>query len=195
MEFRTKLVTRRKNKKAYLAYAGMVIAASSLILVFIPSMQDDIPWVFGTGIVIVVIGALIARGDVTNYGLSAEDLVVSAAAVSVGSQSWPLNQVKNLEFNVEAYAGMYVNDGAMVSGTSSDGMTNGLSFEAGGKKISAGFYLESKAHVQQLAALFAEFYQWHIPFIERNRSTQTYLFKVLNEAELVEFKKRFGYPV
>jgi len=29
---------------------------------------------------------------------------------------------------------MYVNDGAMVSGSNSDGMTNQLSFESGGDK-------------------------------------------------------------
>ena len=193
MEFRTKIVKKRKNKKAYVAYAGLFIAASSLILVFIPSMQDDIPWVFGVGIAIVVIGAVIARGDVATYGLSEEELVVSSSGVSVGGQYYQMNQLKNIDFNVEAYAGLYVNDGAMVSGANSDGMTNGLSFEAGGKTVDCGFFLENKLHVQQLAVVFNELYERHIPFIERNRSTRTYMFQHLSERELVEFKKRYGY--
>lgn len=193
MEFRTKIVKKRKNKKAYVAYAGLFIAASSLILVFIPTMQDYIPWVFGVGIAIVVIGAVIARGDVANYGLSEEELVVSAAGISVAGQYYPINQLRNIDFNVEAYAGLYVNDGAMVSGANSDGMTNGLSFEAGGKMVDCGFFLENKLHVQQLALVFNEWYERHIPFIERNRSTRTYMFQHLTERELVEFKKRYGY--
>ena len=193
MEFRTKIVKKRKNKKAYVAYAGLFIAASSLLLVFIPSMQDYIPWVFGVGIAIVVIGAVIARGDVANYGLSEEELVVSATGISVAGQYYPISQLKNIDFNVEAYAGLYVNDGAMVSGANSDGMTNGLSFETGGKKVDCGFFLKNKLHVQQLAIVFNELYERHIPFIERNRSTRTYMFQILTERELVEFKKSYGY--
>ena len=193
MEFRTKLVVTRKNKKAWLAYAGLFIAASSLILVFIPSLSDYIPYVFGTGIAVVVIGALIARGDVATYGLSEEDLVVGSAGIDVGGRHYPLNQVANLDFDVQAYAGLYMNDGAMVAGSSSDGMTNRLSFEAGGKTITCGFFLKSPVHVQQLGLLFNEFYERHIPFIERNRSTRTYMFQILSEKELVEFKRKYGY--
>jgi hypothetical protein len=193
MEFRTKLVVSRRNARAFIAYAGLVIAASSLVLVFIPGMNGYIPYVFGGGIAIVVIGAVIARGDVRSYGLSDEDLVVSASGITVGAIHYPLSMVRDIDFNVEAFNGMYVNDGAMVSGSNSDGMTNSLTFVSGGAKIDCGFFLQSKEHVQQLGALFSEFYERHIPFVERNRSTRTYLFKVLNERELEEFKARYGY--
>jgi hypothetical protein len=193
MEFRTKLVVSRRNKRAYIAYAGLFIAASSLLLVFIPGMNGYIPYVFGGGIAIVVIGAVIARGDVRSYGLSEEDLVVNAEGITVGAIHYPMRIVGNMNFNVEAYNGMYVNDGAMVSGSNSDGMTNSLIFESGGAKVECGFLLLNTEHVQQLAALFNEFYARHIPFVERNRSTRTYMFKVLNEKELEEFKARYGY--
>jgi hypothetical protein len=101
--------------------------------------------------------------------------------------------VRDINFNVEAFNGMYVNDGAMVSGSNSDGMTNSLTFETGGAKVDCGFLLQSREHVQQLGALLSEFYARHIPFVERNKSTRTYLFKVLNERELEEFKARYGY--
>lgn len=193
MEFRTKLVVTRKNKRARVAYAGLFIAASSMVLVFIPAWNDYIGWVFGTGIGVVVIGAIIARGDVADYGLSEEELVVSLAGIDVGGRYYPLNQVSKIDFDVQAYAGMYVNDGAMVSGSNSDGMTNRLSFEADGKTVACGFYLESKLHAQQLALLFNTFYERHIPFIEHNRSTRTYMFQVLSEKELAEFMKKYGY--
>jgi hypothetical protein len=193
MEFRTKLVVTRRNKRAYIAYAGLFIAATSLILVFIPGLTPDIPYVFGTGIAIVVIGALIARGDVRDYGFSEQDLVVSAAGITVGAIHYPLRLVSKIDFNVEAFNGMYVNDGAMVSGSYSDGMTNQLQFESGGAKLICGFYLANMEHVQQLAAVFHEFYERHIPFVERCKSTRTYMFKVLSEQELVEFKAKYGY--
>jgi hypothetical protein len=104
-----------------------------------------------------------------------------------------MRTVSRIDFNVEAFNGMYVNDGAMVSGSNSDGMTNQLSFESGGTKINCGFYLSGKGQVQELALLFNEFYERRIPFVERSRSTRTYMFKVLNEKELVEFKRRYGY--
>ena len=192
MEFRTRLVTRRRNKRAYVAYVGLAIAASSLLLVFIPSMNDYIPYVFGVGIAIVVIGAVIARGDVRNYGLSSEELIVSAQGITVGAVFYPMRMVRGMNFNVEAYNGLYVNDGAMVSGSNSDGMTNDLSFESGSGKVSVGFYLESQAHVQQLGLVFEEFYRAHVPFVERNRGRQTYLFQHLSGVELEEFKRKYG---
>ena len=193
MEFRTRLVVRKRNKRAYIAYAGLVIAASSLLLVFIPNADDYIPYVFGGGIAIVVIGAVVARGDVRNYGFSPDELIVSVAGITVGPMYYPFSMITELDFNVEAYNGLYVNDGAMVSGSKSDGMTNDLSFRAGGAKVSCGFYLDSQQHVQQLGLLFHEFYIRRVPFIERNRSRRTYLFQFLQGRELEEFKERYGY--
>lgn len=193
MEFRTRLVVKRRNKRAYIAYAGLLIAASSLLLAFIPSAQDYIPYVFGGGIAVVIIGAVIARGDVRNYGLSDEELVVTSNGISVGSMHYPMSMITDMDFNVEAYNGLYVNDGAMVSGQKSDGMTNDLSFRAGGSKVSCGFYLDSQQHVQQLGLVFHEFYVRKVPFIERNRGRRTYLFQFLQGKELEEFKERYGY--
>src|SRR5258708_5474056 len=193
MEFRTKLVVKRKNKRAYVAYAGLGIAMSSLVLVFFPSMEDYLGWVFGTGIAIVVIGAIIAKGDVMNYGLSEEELVVSLDRILIGGQSYPMNQVSKMDFNVEAYAGRYMNDGAMIAGTSSDGMTNHLHFEFNGISVKCGFFLRNKEHVLELGGLFDGFYQRHIPFIERNKSTPTYHFQILSEPQVEEFKRRYGY--
>jgi hypothetical protein len=193
MKFRTKLVVKRKNKRAFVAYSGLFIAMLSLVLVFIPSMQDYIGWVFGIGVAVVVIGAVIAKGDVTNYGLSEEELVVSVDGIEIAGQLYPMGQVRKMDFNVEAYAGRYMNDGAMISGTSSDGMTNHLHFECNGKPVTCGFYLSSKEQVLILGGVFDQFYERHIPFIERNKSTRTYLFQILSERQVEEFKRRYGY--
>src|ERR1700744_3322978 len=100
MEFRTRIVIKKRNPRAYIAYAGLFIAASSLVFVFIPAMQDYIPYVFGGGIAVVVIGAVIARGDVRNYGFSREELAVSPDGITVGSMHYPLRMVSDMDFNV-----------------------------------------------------------------------------------------------
>ncbi len=193
MEFRTQLVVWRRNKRSYVAYLGLLVALSSFLLVFVPSWNDYIPYVFGIGVAIVIIGAVIARGDVRQYGLSEEELVVSTDGITIGAVHYPLRLVKNMDFNVEAFAGRYVNDRAMISGSHSDGMTNDLKFESGGAKVTCGFFLRDKAHVYELGAVFEEFYRGHIPFIERNKSKRTYLFQFLSGAELEAFKRKYGY--
>jgi hypothetical protein len=193
MEFRTKLVVKKNNKRAYLAYGGFFIAASSLIMAFIPNMEGYIPYVFGGGIAVVIVGAVIARGNVMNYGMSEEDLVIDCTGISVAGKRYPMAAICNLEFNVEAYNGLYVQDGSLVSGQNSDGMTNGLQFEVEGKRHNLGFYLHSKEHVQQLGLVFDQLYRRHIPFVERNHHNRTYLFQQLNERQLAEFKKKYGY--
>lgn len=193
MEFRTKLVIKRRNKRAIGAYIGLGITACSLLLVFIPPLSWAIPYVFGAGIAVLVIGAFVAKGDLATYGLSDEELVIDSHGIKVGAQHYSLQQLTNLDFNVEAYDGLYVNDGAMVSGSKSDGMTNSLSFEVGGKKQDYGFYLESKVHVQQLAFVFNDYYTNHVPFVERNRNARTYMFQHLTAPELEAFKERYGY--
>ena len=176
-----------------MAYLGMIVAACSLIFVFIPGKDDYIPYVFGAGVVLIVIGALIARGDLASYGLSDEDLVIDLQGIKIGEKYYPMQTITELDYNVEAYDGLYVNDGAMVSGSNSDGMTNGLSFRSNGKIVECGFLLRNKLHVQQLGVIFHEYYSRHIPFIERNRNTRTYLFQHLSPNELIEFKRRYGY--
>lgn len=193
MEFRAKLVVGRKNKKAYVAYAGLFIAFLSLLMVFIPGQEDHIAVVFGTGVIIIVIGAILAKGDITNYALSEDELALSIKGIHIGSQYYPLNQITSMDFDVQAFDGRYMNDGAMISGTSSDGMTNQLRFEADGKTVKCGFYLSSKMHVIELGQIFDQFYEKHIPFVEHNKSTRTYLFQILNEQQLIEFKSRYGY--
>jgi hypothetical protein len=101
--------------------------------------------------------------------------------------------VHGIDFNIEAYEGMYVNDGAMISGSNSDGMTNQLKFESGGATVKCGFYLGGIQQVQQLGLLFDAFYQLHIPFIEHNRNTRTYMLRVLSEKELEAFKIKYKY--
>ncbi|HEY4337159.1 MAG TPA: hypothetical protein VGM89_14715 [Puia sp.] len=193
MEFRTRLVVNNKNKRAVVAYIGLAISALSLFMVFFSSLEDYVPWVFGTGVLVVLIGALLAKGRIAVHVLSEEDLVVSVAGIDIGSHHYPLGELSSLDINVEVYAGMLTEAWGMPKDAISDGMGNDLSFRWQGSKVSCRYYLNSRQHTLQLAGVLAEFYERHIPFIERRGSVRTYLLQQLNEAQLAEFKQKYGY--
>jgi hypothetical protein len=141
------------------------------------------------GIVVLIVGAMRAKGDIASYGLSGNELVLTAESIVINGQGYPIDKVRKLDFNVEGYAGMPDRS----SGYSFHGMGNELRFEWEGRAVTCGFYLNSEKHTLQLRDLFQEFYEAHIPFIERSGSTRTFLFKNLSGKELEEFKKKYGY--
>jgi hypothetical protein len=193
MEFRTKLVVSNRSKKAVIAYAGLLIAALSLAMVFFRSLEDYIPWVFGTGIVVVLIGAVLAKGKIATHGLSEEDLVISSRGIAIGRVFYPLEKVRDLNINIEVYAGMPTEAWGMPRDAISDGMGNELDFRFEGEKIHCRLYLNSEAHTVQLGVVLRELYERHFPFIERRGSVRTYLFQQLTPEQLTAFKKKYGY--
>jgi hypothetical protein len=193
MQFRTRLVVSTRSRKAIVAYVGLLIAALSLAMVFFRSLEDYIPWAFGTGVVLVLIGAVLAKGKIATYGLSEEELVVAATGITIARAYYPLEQVSDLHFNVEVFAGMPTEAWGMPKDAISDGMGNELGFRWQETKVDCRFYLNSEQHTRQLGIVFREFYEHHIPFIERRGSTRTYLFRPVSPEELAEFKKKYGY--
>jgi hypothetical protein len=193
MEFRTRLVVSNKNKRAVVAYAGLGISAVSLVLVFFPSLEDYVAWVFGTGVLVVLIGAVLAKGKIAVYVISEEELVISTSGIAIGSRNYPLGELSSLDINMEVYAGVLTEAWGMPKDAISDGMGNDLSFRWQGSKITCRYYLNSKQHTMQLGLVLQEFYERHIPFIERRGSTRTYLLQELDATGLAEFKKKYGY--
>src|SRR5450432_903234 len=100
MEFRTRLVVSNKNKRAVVSYAGLGISAVSLVLVFFPSLEDYVAWVFGTGVLVVLIGAVLAKGKIAVYVISEEELVISTSGIAIGSRNYPLGELSSLDINM-----------------------------------------------------------------------------------------------
>jgi hypothetical protein len=193
MEFRTRLVVSNKNKRAVVAYVGLGISACSMLLVFFRSLEDYTPWVFGAGVVVILVGAVLAKGKIAAYVLSEEELLISTTGITIAGRHYPLGELSSLDINVEVYAGMLTEAWGMPKDAISDGMGNDLSFRWQGSKISCRYYLNSRQHTTQLGLALQEFYERHIPFIERRGSARTYLLQELDATGLAEFKKRYGY--
>jgi len=139
-------------------------------------------------------------GDVDAFNVSGTDLVVSIDEIRVGETVYTLTQVTDIQFQVEGYDGMVDPEGyalkSRYSRTSGllNGMNNYLNFTFGGEKQEWQFYLVDPEHVQQLGALFKEFYAKRIPFVERSAtSSRTYLFAPVSREKWEDLMIENGY--
>lgn len=189
MEFRTRRVTVTARKKATLSYIGFGLAACSILPLGLPEWRWLGTLLFVAGILLVLIGAFIAKGNISLIELSEEELVVTPEKICVSGEEYLMKDVTGLDFNVNGFNGMQ----DPYSSYKLDGMGNEIKFRFKGQMTNTFFYLNSQEHVRQLGELFKEFYEKHIPFVERTGRTRTYLFRDLDEAGLAEFKKKYGY--
>ena len=75
-----------------------------------------------------------------------------------------------------------------------DGATINLNFTFEGQKQEWQFYLPDPEHVQQLGALFKDFYAKRIPFVERSAtSSRTYLFAPVSKEKWEDLMIENGY--
>ena len=200
MEFKTKIIEGNKNPKAKVVWAGAGLLFVSMILMCLDKYRNYGFWLFGLAVVVLIIGALFAKGDVDVIELSVADIVVNTEEIRVGDQVFPLAQVEDIVFQVEGYDGMVDPEGyalkSRYSRTSGllNGMNNYLNFTFEGQKQEWQFYLPDPEHVQQLGALFKDFYAKRIPFVERSAtSSRTYLFAPVSKEKWEDLMIENGY--
>lgn len=196
MEFQTKIIEKKKNPRARVAFAGIVLLVMAMILAVIRGNEQAAMWAFGIGMVVLVGGAIYAKGDLSHRGISATDLVVNVAELRIGAVAYPIAQVDKLEFLVDGYDGMYVegSGNSQSRGRSYNGMDNYVSFGYAGEKIECRFYLPDARHVQLLGGVFKEFYARRIPFTERdNAGWRTFLFEPVTDGQWEDKMIELGY--
>lgn len=190
MEFQTKIIEGNKNPKAKAVWVGGGLVFVAMVLMCVDKYRQYGLWLFGVAVVVLLVGAFLAKGDVDLIDVSATDIVVNAAEVRVGEAVYPLAQMTDIVFQIEGYAGMLDPEGYVSRSQYSryngllNGMNNYLNFTFEGEKQEWQFYLPDPEHVQQLGALFKEFYGKHIEFVERSAtSNRTFLFAPVTEAQ------------
>ena len=173
----------------------------AMILMCVDKYQRYGFWMFGVAVVVLLAGAFLAKGDVDAINVSDTDLVVSVDEIRVGETVYPLGEVADVVFQVEGYDGMVDVEGyAWRSRSRSrtrgflNGMNNYLNFSFGGEKQEWQFYLPDPEHVQQLGALFKEFYAKRISFVERSAtSNRTFLFAPVSKEKWEDLMIENGY--
>jgi len=203
MEFQTKIVEGNKNPKAKVVWAGAGLLFLAMIMMCVDKYRNYGFWLFGLAVVVLIIGALFAKGDLDVIEISATDISINTEEIRVGDTVFPLAQVEDIVFQVEGYDGMIDAEGyarGSLPGSSArlvgllNGMNNYLDFTLGSEKQEWQFYLPDPQHVQQLGALFKEFYAKRIPFVERNvTSNRTFLFEPVTEKQWEDLMIEHGY--
>jgi hypothetical protein len=193
MEFQTKIIEGNKNPKAKVVWAGAGLLFLAMILMCMDKYRNYGLWLFGVAVVVFIIGAVFAKGDVDVIELSATDIIINPEEIRVG----------NTVFQVEGYDGMIDAEGyarGSLPGSSArrvgllNGMNNYLDFKFSGEKQEWQFYLPDPEHVQQLGALFKELYAKRIPFLERNvTNSRTFLFAPVTKRQWEDLMIEHGY--
>lgn len=139
---------------------------------------------FGVSAVLLIGGAIWAKGDLTNIMVSDSELVVSRCDIRIGAEVYPLMRITALDFLVEGYDGMQGPDWDSPTEGILNGTMNYLYFVFEGRKIKCRFYLPDAAHMQQLGSVYKQLYAAGITFVERSWYGRTYLFEPVKEEQL-----------
>ena len=203
MKFHTKIVEANKNPRARVAWGGGVLAGLGMILTCWEPYRMYGLWLFGIGVMVMIVGTLVARGDVDVIDISATDLIIDSDEIRIGESGFLIGILTDIEFQVEGYDGMLNSQGGgNIGGQSSryrnynNGMNNFLSFVCGSEKNEWQFYLQDAQHVQVLGQLFKEWYAKGIAFREQDQGGQrTFLFAPVTEEEWKDQMTVNGYAV
>ena len=190
MQFQAKIVVANRNPNARIAWAGGGLLFLAMVLMCVDAYRRYGFWLFGVAVVVLLIGAVLSRGNVSAIDISDIELTVSPQEMSVGDTAFPVAEVTDMVFQVEGYDGMVDPDGYSrdtLGGSGRRGTVNGmnnyLNFKFGGQKQEWQFYLADAQQAQLLGALFKEFYSLRIPFVERDGTGyRTFLFEPVTTA-------------
>jgi hypothetical protein len=200
MVFQTKIVEGNKNPRARIVWAGAAVLFLGMVLMCMDAYQRYGFWLFGVGVVLLIVGALAAKGDVDFENVSDADLVIDMEEIRVGGTQYMIPLLKGIEFQVEGYDGMSDSNGyasyrrGRGQPGSLNGLNNYLTFTMGEDKVETQFYLPDPQRVQLLGALFKAWYEKGIPFRECNvTGHRTFLFESVTEKELEDQMIVHGY--
>jgi hypothetical protein len=206
MQFQTRIFVPVKNPGARIVnLAGPLIVGGILLAGVLRALKEPGSYLnysvglLGLGILCMIVGRIIAKGNLFTIGLSDTDLVVAEDGVRVGNESYPLEQITELDFMIEGYDGAPSMRRGIVlfrKQVRLSGANNKIHFRAGGKRYLYQFYLPDQLSMQQLGLVFRIFYERGVSFGECNRGGPTFLFhQVRSKRELEELKARYGFRI
>ncbi len=201
MEFQTNIIEGNKNPRARVVWAGAVLIFLSMVLMCMNASVHYGFWLFGAGVVVLIVGLMGAKRDVGVMRVSETNLIMGCEQIRVGEMVYPLPQVTEIVFQIEGYDGMVDEQGYASSDVPGNwnwgilnGMNNYLDFKFGDEKVEWQFYLSDPVSVQQLGELFKELYSKGIPFRECSQvSKRTFLFAPVSERQWEDLMTQNGY--
>jgi hypothetical protein len=205
MEFQAKVFVSVSNPGARIAELGGPFVMGSAVLLAVlrlAKVPDSYEFycigLLVLGLLCMIVGRIIAKGNMFRIGLSDTELVAGENGVRVGEEFYSHDQLTDLAFRVEGYDGLptlrYGRFGVSRGRRNMSGAENKIHFRANGKKHLYQFYLPDQSSMSQLGQVFRIYYERRIPFRECNQGGPTFLFRqVRSKSELEEMKRREGF--
>lgn len=106
--FQTRIIEKKKNPRARVATVGVVLFMAGMLLSVVHGYEQYALWSFGAGMVLLIGGAVYAKGNLSNIGVSDTDVVVNVSSIRIWDMTYPIDQIAGLEFLVEGYDGMVI---------------------------------------------------------------------------------------
>jgi hypothetical protein len=203
MQFQARIFVPVRNPGARIAELGgplffgsLLVGAAVQTLKAPGSYQFYSLGLLGLSILCMIVGRIIAKGNLFTVGLSDTDLVVEEDGLRIGDTFYPLDQITDLDFMIEGYDGAPTFRRGFISARSGarlSGANNKIRFRAGGKKYIYQFYLPDQLAMQQLGQVFRIFYEQGVSFREGNSGGPTFLFRqVRSKMELESMRRDVG---
>jgi hypothetical protein len=204
MEFQSRVFVKVSNPGAQMAdFGGILIMGAAVLAGVLKLLKESDSaerygfLVFILGILCVIVGRIIAKGNMFKIGLSDTELGIDENGIRVGEKFYSYDQLIDLDFWIEGYDGMpRLRMGRLIISANRmlSGVDNKIHFRADGKKHFYQFYLPDKVSMSQLGQVFRTYYERRIPFHEGNRGGHTFLFRnIRSKRELEEMKRSEGY--
>lgn len=191
MLFNAKVVEDRNAGKMLLRVGGIGFAFVIVALV-IPSLQIIAPFIAITTLLIVIVTAIIYRGDIASYEM-VNDLFVFEDGMQICRFLFPYSELTKLSFEFQSYQKNVDYRQARTHELQSFGIGNNLSFVYRNQKFKYQFYLQSHQHYVQFVEMLEQLYDHRINFDERNLKGKTFLMRNVNDEQLQSLKSHYHY--
>src|ERR1700759_2592036 len=84
MEFQTKIIRKKKNPRARVAMVGVGLFVVGMILSTVHGYEQYVLGVFGVAMVLLIGGAVYAKGNLSSIEVSPVDLAINVSEIQVG---------------------------------------------------------------------------------------------------------------
>lgn len=191
IQFTSRLIKANADKKTNYGYRLIGLGIIGAIAFGAFKMYNIATISFSISIATIIYILIAKKGNVAAFYVSGEKFIMTPNDIQIAQQTFPVNKISALTLTIHSFSGMDFADGS-----TSNGMTNNISFTFNGKEHYHWFYLANRNHTVELCAVLREYYRARVPVVERDyKRRRTWLMQLLETKEEIEtFKARHKIP-
>jgi hypothetical protein len=157
MEFQAYIVIANMNSGLKICYTGIAIFFICPIVYYI-GFSKLLPPCLLLGLALVIIGAMVTKGDFAAYIITEKILTITVDSFQVGTLICPVKELSNIVFHYDSF------NNQSFSGNVKYGISNTVSFNYMNQSFELSFSLANKAHADNFLGMLNELKSYGIPF-------------------------------